>query len=367
MRKIIVTNSDRFGTSVERRKILAAGSRLALAIAVAALPSLTAIPARAQARCPNVATVRVQEWTGDIINIVPWIADAKGLFKKHCLDVKFVTLVSGPGSITALVSGSIEFANGAPDNTIRPRSKGVDIRVTSNMYVGQWSALVAGKQLALPHLDEGYPAVMKDLAGKKIGVTVLAGTTEAYVRSAFEGAGIGATSATYVAVGGVSTAVPALTAGLVDAAITGGVFPELAEALGAGRIVLDYRKKGVGPETVQALRGATLCWNAYGPYVDKNPEVVAAFTQANNEAIAWIQNPQNRNELYRVIGERMPLAISLPNREETLKRIVDIHAGLLGVGVPRESIAGWNRYLLSLKQIPSPIPYDELVWKTGRP
>jgi len=160
---------------------------------------------------------------------------------------------------------------------------------------------------------------------------------------------------------------PALPAGLVDAAITGGVFPELAEALGAGRIVLDYRKKGVGPETVQALRGATLCWNAYGPYVDKNPEVVAAFTQANNEAIAWIQNPQNRNELYRVIGERMPLAISVPNREETLKRIVDIHAGLLGVGVPRDAIAGWNRYLLSLKQIPSPIPYDELVWKTGRP
>ena len=361
-----MTTNDALGTAVERRNILAAGARLALAIAVTVLPTLTAISAQAQAPCTKVATLRIQEWTGDIINIVPWVADAKGLFRKHCLDVKFVTLVSGPGSITALVSGSIEFANGAPDNIIRPRSKGVDVRVTSNMYVGQWSALVAANQLALPHLADGYPAVMQDLAGKKIGVTVLAATTEAYVRSAFEGAGISATSATYVAVGGVTTAVPALAAGRVDAAITGGVFPEIAEALGAGRIVLDYRKKGVGPETVQALRGATLCWNAYGPYIDKNPEVVAAFTQANNEAIAWIQNPQNRDELYRVIAERMPLAISVPNRDETLKRIVDIHAGLLGVGVPRASIEAWNRYVLALKQIESSIPYEELVWKTGR-
>jgi hypothetical protein len=67
------------------------------------------------------------------------------------------------------------------------------------------------------------------------------------------------------------------------------------------------------------------------------------------------------------MGERLQLPATLPNRDETLKRIVDVHAGLLGVGVPRESIEGWNRYVLSLKQIAAPIPYDELVWKTGRP
>jgi NitT/TauT family transport system substrate-binding protein len=363
---ITVTTREALGRTVPRRGILATARRLAVAATFALLLGPGAMSAQAQAPCASMATVRIQEWTGDIINIVPWIADAKGFFRRHCLDVKFVGLVSGPGSITALVSGSIEFANGAPDNTIRPRSKGVDIRVTSNMYAGHWSALVAGKDLALPRLAEGYPTLMKDLAGKKIGVTVLAATTEAFVRSAFEGAGMSATSATYVAVGGAATAVPALSAGLVDAAITGGVFPELAEALGGGRIILDYRKKGVGPETVQALRGATLCWNAYGPYIDKNPEIVAAFTLANNEAIAWIQNPQNRNELYRLMGERLQLPATLPNREETLKRIVDVHAGLLGVGVPRDSIEGWNRYVLSLKQIVSPIPYEDLVWRTGR-
>ena len=89
--------------------------------------------------------------------------------------------------------------------------------------------------------------------------------------------------------------------------------------------MLDYRKKGVGPETVQALRGATLCWNAYGPYIDKNPEVVAAFTRANNEAIVWIQSPQNRDELYKVIANNA-LAISVPTGTRELKGSAH-HAG----------------------------------------
>lgn len=159
----MVTGFEPSETAVPRRGCAATGtaSAFALPIAIAILAIATAIPARAQAPCASTTTVRIQEWTGDIINIVPWVADAKGFFRKHCLDVRFMGFVSGPGSITALVSGSIEFANGAPDNTIRPRSKGVDVRVTSNMYAGQWSALVARKDLALPHLPDGYPAVMR--------------------------------------------------------------------------------------------------------------------------------------------------------------------------------------------------------------
>jgi hypothetical protein len=54
-------------------------------------------------------------------------------------------------------------------------------------------------------------------------------------------------SAIFIAVGGVTTAVPALKGRVVDAAMLFGTGPELAEALGAGRIVLDYRIKGTGP------------------------------------------------------------------------------------------------------------------------
>jgi NitT/TauT family transport system substrate-binding protein len=326
-----------------------------------------AISAQAQEACAKLATVRIQEWTGDIINIVPWAADSKGMFRRHCLDVKFVPLVGGPVAIVALVNSTIDFANQAPDNIIRSRSKGVEVRMTSNMYAGQWSALVAGNGIALPHASEGYPAIMNDLAGKNIGVTALGGTTEAYMRSAFEGAKMSPSSATFISVGGVTTAVPALKGRVVDAAMMFGTGPELAEALGAGKIVLDYRIKDIGPKSIQALWGSTLTWAAYGPYIDKNPDIIEAFTAANNEAIAWIRNPQNRDELYRIVDERMPLPDAVPDRKDALKRIIDMNGGLLGIGIPREAIEGWTDYLMSLNQIASAIGYDVLVWKTARP
>ncbi len=332
----------------------------------AALFAFMPLLVSAQATCAKMSVVRVQEWTGDIINLVPWVAAAKGIFKNHCLDVQMIPLVGGPASLTALVNRSIEYANGAMDSPMRARIRGVDVRMTANMYKENWSVLVARKGLELPHLAEGYPGMMKDFVGKRIGVTQLAATTEAYMRSAFVGAKLSPDSATYVAVGGAATAIPALRGHTVDAAMMFGTGPELAEALGAGKIVLDFRK-GVGPKPLRALRGATLSWAAYGPYIDENPEAVAEFTEANNEAIAWIQDPKNRKELYEIIGKRMSLPNTLPNREETLQRIVDINASLLAPGIPKSAVDGYNNYLISLKQMTKPIPYDELVWKTARP
>jgi NitT/TauT family transport system substrate-binding protein len=334
------------------------------AILIALCDIVTAVPARA-ADCARTTEVKIQEWTGDIINIVPWVAGDQGIFREHCLSVTFVPLVSGPGSYAGMVSGTINFANGAPDGIMRSRAQGVDLRLIGNMYAAQWSSLVGRNGLELPHAKDGYPSIMRDLVGKKIGVTVLGGTTEAYVRSFFEGAGLSGSSATFVAVGGIATAVAALQNGAVDAAMTGGKLPDLAEALGAGKIILDLRRPGTGPASLQALWGATLSWAAYGPFIEKNQEAVAAFTAANNEAVRWIIEAENRNGLYTIVNKHMPIS-DVSNPEATLRRIVDVNANGLGVGVPRASIEGWNKYLISLKQIQQPVAYDELVWKTGR-
>jgi ABC-type nitrate/sulfonate/bicarbonate transport system substrate-binding protein len=366
MKGLFMSRTHKPQTSLARECSLIK-SASALAVICISLNGVIAMSAQAQGVCAKPATVRIQEWPGDIINIVPWVAEAKGMFGKHCLDVNFVPLVGGPPAMVALVNNTIDFANQAPDNIIRSRSKGVEVRMTSNMYAGHWSALVAGNAVALPHASEGYPAIVNDLAGKNIGVTALGGTTEAFMQSAFEGAGMSPSSATFIAVGGVNTAVPALKGRVVDAAMMFGTGPELAEALGAGKIVLDYRVKRVGPKPVQALWGSTLTWAAYGPYIDKNPDVVAAFTTANDEAIAWALDPRNRDELYRIVDGRMPLPDAVPDRKHTLKRIIDVNAGLLAVGIPREAIEGWTGFLMSLKQITSPIGYEVLVWKTGRP
>jgi ABC-type nitrate/sulfonate/bicarbonate transport system substrate-binding protein len=144
-------------TIISTEEFPVARTVLTVVASLAALSSITAPAAQAEDTCAKPTTVRIQEWTGDIINIVPWVADSKDMFRKHCLDVKFVPLVAGPGAIVALVNNTIDFANQGPDNIIRSRSKGVEVKIMSNMYAGHWSALVAANGLALPHLNEGYP------------------------------------------------------------------------------------------------------------------------------------------------------------------------------------------------------------------
>jgi NitT/TauT family transport system substrate-binding protein len=355
--------------SVGRRMVRSVAARklplLALALA-GLLNGFAAMSAQAQT-CPKMTEIRIQEWTGDIINLVPWVAEAQGFFRNHCIDIKFVPIASGPAAMSAAISGAIDFSNGGPDITLRFRGKGADIRLVGNMYAAQWSALVARNGLELAHLSQGYPAIMKDLVGKRIGVTALGGTTEAFVRSSFEGAGLSEASATFVAVGGVTTAVPALRNNVVDAAMMFGTGPDLAEVLNAGKIVLDLRKRDVGPDSLKALWGATLSWAGYGPSIDKKPEAVIAFVAANNEAIAWLKDPKNREATYAIVKARMTLPIDTADPDAALKRIVDVNANGVGAGLPKESIDGWNKYLISLKQIDKPMPYDELVWRSGRP
>jgi hypothetical protein len=56
----------------------------------------------------------------------------------------------------------------------------------------------------------------------------------------------------------------------------------------------------------------------------------------------------------------VPLAPS-----DVMNLIVDVNTSGLSVGVPKESIEDWNRYLVSLRQLEQPVPYDDLVWTTA--
>lgn len=104
-------------------------------LAIAVITATTA-PTLGCADCAKFIELEIQEWPSDIYNLVPWIADSDGLFRKHCLGVKFVPLVGGPPAISALVSGALGFVNQAPDVNVRSGSKGADVRMTSNMHVG---------------------------------------------------------------------------------------------------------------------------------------------------------------------------------------------------------------------------------------
>ena len=92
-------------------------------------------------------------------------------------------LGNGPQGLAALEGGSIQLAQNNTDFMLLANAKGLKLQ----MVVGEWGqqfAFVARKGLTLPHLSEGYPAVMKDLVGDKVGVSARGAGTEYAMRAA---------------------------------------------------------------------------------------------------------------------------------------------------------------------------------------
>ena len=73
-------------------------------------------------------------------------ADEMGLFAKHGLKPKFVTLDSANGSTVALISGSIDFAQAGSADAIAAQSRGQKIVIIANDVAGLVASLVLSKK-----------------------------------------------------------------------------------------------------------------------------------------------------------------------------------------------------------------------------
>jgi len=129
--------------------------RLVFCIA-AAFVALAGAPARAQDKV-RIGLSSVSATSGSI-----WVAEEKGLFKKHGIDVELIVIGGGAARVvSSLISGEIQFSVGGGDAVIRADLRGADgVLVASPMKTGLQRLMVR------PEIKT--PA---DLKGKTIAIT----------------------------------------------------------------------------------------------------------------------------------------------------------------------------------------------------
>lgn len=329
----------------------------ALAFGILAAVGLAA-PDRAQAQGSQQSLeASVGYYPGALISLPAIVARDRKFFEKNGLTVQLVPIATGPAMTSAVASGSVTFVNNSWDNLLVSVEKGLPVRGVLGSTTTVPFAFIARKGLDMPHLKDGYPAVIKDLVGKKWGVLAL-GVSVQYIEEALlTEAGFKADDVTYLAVGLPATARPALERGTIDTYLSIEPLPTIVEAKHEGTVVLDL-SRNQGPAVFHDL-GYNGWWASTSTLNDK-PQIVDRFVKSMEDAYCWYSNPANLDQVAAVLKQYAK--VPELSDEEYKAMIKHILPGY-GLGITSRTIDVWAKLLVANKLLVAPLKRADVVAK----
>jgi NitT/TauT family transport system substrate-binding protein len=309
-------------------------SRVGRALAALGLVCVIGAAASSGAAAPNrteranAINVRVTVFPAAIPSLGVYIADAMGFFEKNNINISYVNVGTGSSAIQALVSGSTDFTiSDVTGVTLARRNTGADVRFVS----GQFSRFMGALQCRPGSGVTGaYPAVMKRLEGKKIGITAPGSSTDTYVRYSMIEAGADPAKATIIGIGGVPNLVAAIQAGSVDCITS----YQPIQRLVAGKVdtVVNWAT-GQGPQVFAKDYSYNGMVTTNG-YAKNNPGAARLFANAMREATTFGADPKNAATIAARTVKFFPgLDVA------TLTGIIEDTAPTLGYTVTRKNVA----------------------------
>jgi sulfonate transport system substrate-binding protein len=228
-------------------------------------------------------TIAVGGITSQVDKLAYALALHKGFFKDEGLEIESVDFGSGLKGLQAMVGGSADVTQGAYEHTVRMQSKGVELTAFSLFarYPGN------GLGIVKDHIAD--IKTVKDLKGKKIGISAPGSGSHIFIGRIFEQAGMKIDDATYIAIGNGPAAIAAIRkGGELDAVVQ--FDPNLTELDSAGdvKIIADSRTEA---GTKQVYGGNYLANGLFAKaaWVKANPNTVQALTNAMVRTRQWMQ------------------------------------------------------------------------------
>lgn len=234
-------------------------------------------------------------WLGDL---PLYLAQDKGLYKKHDVEVEFTPFRGGGELASALVSGSVDVAVAALDHAIKMREKGLDV-------VG---VLVIQDRLGFTMFARKGAGIktVGDLKGKVLGTSAPGSASDNYMRYLVAKAGLDPVKDVTLVASGNEGRIAALKQGSVQGAAFSepGVSVVLNEGYGE---VLHEGAQWEYPFTVAMVKRDVLA---------RNREAVKAFIEATLEAARFVRaNPAEAEAAaVKLFGKADPAVIRRATR-----------------------------------------------------
>lgn len=265
---------------------------LVLLAALAAAPGAHAQPAD---------VVRINDFPGPG-NIIARVAVAKKFCEKQGIRCETRTFASGPLAMQVMLSGELEVTYTPPEVVIQAALQGSQLRIIGNGYARSPFFLAIGNHVDLPNANKGYPAVIRDLKGRRIGVPARGAGAEFLLKSMLKDAGLSPSDVIIVASGAPNTTYPSLQTRQIDAAVTFTPAESFCRVLESCKVVVDT-SVGEGPASFAAMTGMNMALTVKADYAQKNPKTIAAFSAAMRDSTAFVQDPRNADEVIAIIEQ----------------------------------------------------------------
>jgi NitT/TauT family transport system substrate-binding protein len=212
------------------------------------------------------------------------LAKQLGEYDKAGLAVELVDLKGGSDALRAVLGGSADVVSGYFDHCVNLAAKKQELQafVVYDRYPG----LV----LVVSPSHNGEIKSIKDLAGKKVGVSAPGSSTDFFLKYLLKKNGLDTTSASVIGVGLGATAVAAMEQGQIDAAVM--LDPSVTVLQGSHpdlRILSDTRTQKdtlatFGGEYPGGALYSTTAW------VNSHEKEVQGLTNAILNTLAWIHS-----------------------------------------------------------------------------
>lgn len=303
--------------------------------------------------------LRVQVFTGAYSSMPVHVANDKGFFRQQGLQVALLPANSSSAAIAALIGGSMDVVESAPDLVMANVDKGIRLKYLLGNEGSNYVTLVVGNHLPLPD-GLSRTELMRGLAGRRIGVNAIGATLHLAALLMLEEAGLAAEDVDFVATGSAATTLSAWRAGAVDAQMTFAPVPELLESLGLARPVLVLADDGPTP---LRYRGLYSGWVTSDAFLERNPARADAFITAMRKAIDWLRDPANHAQVLALTQRHAPVAaLSAEENIKVMDKMVRNYRRFWGYEISRQAIDLWNDYALRFNLTSGRIAFAELVY-----
>jgi NitT/TauT family transport system substrate-binding protein len=246
-----------------------------------------------------------------------WVAEQRGLFRKHGIDAEVIVVgQGGTAGIGAMLAGDIQMASSAGDSLVNAALRGGETVMIAGV-------VNKGLQRILTRSDIKAPA---DLKGRKIGVTRIGAVSHSVLLMMLRRWNMSPADVQVMQVGSSPNMLASLDKGGIEAAVL--TIPSMFIAEDRGyRVLIDLADTDI--YYLQTMIASTR------NYIRSNRDKVLKFLKGYLEGIAYFK--QNRKESLEVVKKKLRIGAE---QERNLERSFDLLSAKYYEPIPYPSLRG---------------------------